>query len=253
MKKITSVILIICIINAIVQITAWASSKETVSDIMPEMYVESIKFRAETPGVYGHVNISNLSVDDTKKIYNAIRQLNLYDNAEGKSLYFSFYENDTVYAYDSRYGFTLKTGDKSIRIEKYISYTEFMDALETNGLNEWITPGGVPEVIKGPTIGLCVKDVLPKIENDEYCLGDISAIYLFKQGKENPEYVILSDANKNEFLDKLAGLSISDSYDDAYGKIIEFEINHSLPRKVFYCSDMGFTGQNGNKIQYYLN
>ena len=228
-------------------------NSETVSDIMPEMHVESIKFRAETPGEYGHVNISNLSVDDTKKIYNAIRQLNLYDNAEGKSLYFSFYEDDdTVYAYDSRYGFTLKTGDKSIRLEKYISYTEFMDTLEINGLNEWITPGGVPVVIKGPTVGLCVKDVLTKTENDEYCLGDISAIYIFRQGKENPKYVILSDENKNEFLDKLAALVLSDSNDGTYGTI-EFEINNSLPRKTFYISNAGFTQTGGNKILKYLN
>lgn len=227
-------------------------NSKTVSDIMPEMYVESIKFRAETPGEYGHVNISNLSVDDTKKIYNAIRQLKLYDNAEGKSLYFSFYEDDTVYAYDSRYGFTLKTGDKSIKVEKYISYTEFMDVLETNGLNEWVSPGGVPEVIKGPTIGLCVKDVLPKTENDEYFLDDISAIYLFRQGNENPEYAVLNNENRNEFLDKLAALVLYDSNDGTYGKI-EFEINNSLPRKTFYVSNAGFTQTDGNKILKYLN
>ena len=47
----------------------------------------------------------------------------------------------------------------------------------------------------------------------EYNVENISAIYLFRQGKENPEYAVLNNENKKEFLDKLATLSLSDSND----------------------------------------
>lgn len=86
----------------------------------------------------------------------------------------------------------------------------------------------------------------------EYNVENISAIYLFRQGKENPEYAVLNNENRNEFLDKLAALVLSDSNDGTYGKI-EFKINNSLPRKVFYISNAGFTQTDGNKILKYLN
>ena len=86
----------------------------------------------------------------------------------------------------------------------------------------------------------------------EHNVENISAIYLFRQGKENPEYVVLNNENRNEFLDKLAALVLSDSNDGTYGKI-EFKINNSLPRKVFYISNAGFTQTDGNKILKYLN
>lgn len=86
----------------------------------------------------------------------------------------------------------------------------------------------------------------------EYKEENISAIYLFRQGNENPEYAVLNNENRNEFLDKLAALVLSDSNDGTYGKI-EFEINNSLPRKTFYVSNAGFTQTDGNKILKYLN
>lgn len=86
----------------------------------------------------------------------------------------------------------------------------------------------------------------------EYKEENISAIYLFRQGNENPEYAVLNNENRNEFLDKLAALVLYDSNDGTYGKI-EFEINNSLPRKTFYVSNAGFTQTDGNKILKYLN
>lgn len=86
----------------------------------------------------------------------------------------------------------------------------------------------------------------------EYNEENISAIYLFRQGNENPEYAVLNNENRNEFLDKLAALVLYDSNDGTYGKI-EFEINNSLPRKTFYVSNAGFTQTDGNKILKYLN
>lgn len=87
---------------------------------------------------------------------------------------------------------------------------------------------------------------------NEYNIENISAIYLFRQGKENPEYAVLSNENKDRFLGKFAGLAISDSNDGIYGKI-EFKINNSLPRKEFYVSNVGFKHADGNKILKYLN
>ena len=86
----------------------------------------------------------------------------------------------------------------------------------------------------------------------EYNVENISAIYLFRQGKENPEYAVLNNENKKEFLDKLATLSLSDSNDGTYGKI-EFEINNTLPRKTFYVSNSGFAQTDKHRILKHLN
>lgn len=121
---------------------------EKVSDVIyvEDKNIENMKFVAEKQSDnYGDVFISNLSEEDTKKIYQIIGQLKVSDKSnDDKRLYFSISDNEKVYAYDSRIGFIVDGGDKIVT-KKYVDYNEFINALKDNGLDRWHELGGVPE------------------------------------------------------------------------------------------------------------
>lgn len=244
MKKTIAIILVFCfmISNGILTYaknTDGNSTEICVGQIIEKYSIDDIRTLYMARNVKGYTE--QITIKEKEEISDFLKELynlKLTTNKDEGNIKIDLWRDaalGTVTIYSSTKG--LSNQD----ISYYIDLQD-VDKIIKNMNLHWVeNKAGAGQLING---------LLQMIK--DYNVENISAIYLFRQGKENPEYAVLNNENKKEFLDKLAALVLSDSNDGTYGKI-EFKINNSLPRKVFYISNAGFTQTDGNKILKYLN
>lgn len=244
MKKTIAIILVFCfmISNGILTYaknTDGNSTEICVGQIIEKYSIDDIRTLYMARNVKGYTE--QITIKEKEEISDFLKELynlKLTTNKDDGNIKIDLWRDaalGTVTIYSSTKG--LSNQD----ISYYIDLQDVGKIIENMNLHWVENKAGAGQPING---------LLQMIK--DYNVENISAIYLFRQGKENPEYAVLNNENKKEFLDKLAALVLSDSNDGTYGKI-EFKINNSLPRKVFYISNAGFTQTDGNKILKYLN
>lgn len=146
------------------------------SDIINLNYLgDEVAFRAEKHGEsFGKMLISNSDYQNVNAIYNAISSLSVYnEKVTDDTLYFSFVSENGICEYDSRNGFNIDTLENINKIEKYISYDEFIKVLTEEGLDEWYSPGSIPfpENIPNNPSAVTKNGIKVFIENEEVCVS----------------------------------------------------------------------------------
>lgn len=234
---------------------------EKVSDVIyvEDKNIENMKFMAEKQGDnYGDVFISNLSEEDTKKIYQIIGQLKVSDKSnDDKRLYFSISDNEKVYAYDSRIGFIIDGGDKTVT-KKYVDYNEFINALKDNGLDRWREPGGVPE--RGNMMSTKIEtsdedstEVFVGQVVENYSIDNIRTIYMSRNVKGYTEQITINKKEQiSEFLKHFYDLKMTMVKDNEGSLGIQLWCNSEPSTIKMYNSETGLLNQS-REITYYVN